>query len=259
MLWRALSALILLFWAVMTGLLLRDTYFPDQSRFTEVPAQKVFDLFLADASTFNNTLHLYKNDARLGHATFTARRLQDGTQALAYAIVATGNVRLEHLPSLPDGKAPEANFHLRGELLHAEQWRTLELEVRIPSSEIHARISWREGTSLPEVSVQRGTEALMTTETLHSMLALSGVTGIPHSLTPPATSSSSSKPMIHAREGIMDLAGKRRKCHILTASLLGNHQARAFFTEAGALARLELPDGYTLLEPLMHGLSLEVD
>lgn len=256
MLWRVLTAFILLFWAVMTGLLLRDTYFPDPSHFTEVPPQRVFDLFLAETSAFNNTLHLYKNNERLGHATFSARRLGDDPQAPAYALVSTGTVQLSHLPSLPDGTRPEVSFHFRGQIKNADPWQSLELELRIPTSDIHARIHWREGIKLPEVEVKRGAETLMNTEALHTMLAFGGIPGFAEKLPALQSSGHSTTSALKAREGILELAGKRRKCHILTAELLGAHQVRAFFTEAGALARVELPEGYTLLEPLMHGQSL---
>ena len=48
MFWRFLTAIIIVFWAVMTGLMIRDVYFPDHSRFAVVPVSMVFDLFLSE-------------------------------------------------------------------------------------------------------------------------------------------------------------------------------------------------------------------
>lgn len=260
MLLRATTAAIILFWAVMSGLLLRDTYFPDHSRFAEVPPRLVFDLFLADATAFNNTLHLYKDGARLGHATFTARRADAQDASPAYSLSITGAVELRELPRHEDGRPAEASFRLRGDLADAEQWSGLDLEVRVPSQEIFAHLAWREQAEFPDVEVRRGAELLMNTEILRSMLAISGAGGLPGLFGKmpglPARQGAAA-PALTAREGVMDLAGKRRKCRILTADLLGVEQVRAWFTESGALARVDLPQGYQLLEPLMHGLDLD--
>ena len=56
----------------------------------------------------------------------------------------------------------------------------------------------------------------------------------------------------------MDLAGKTRKCYIVTATLLGMYEVLVYFTEVGELARIELPQGYRLIEPMMHGLERDV-
>ena len=254
---RLLSLLIAAFWVVMTGLFLRDTYFPDHSRFASVPPRLVLDLFLADASAFNNTLHLYKDGIRTGHASFTARRPGDSATG-SYAIVGNGTVVLHDQPLLEDGRRPEAAWRLRGELANAEVWRSLELDVRVPVLDLSAVLEWREGQDLPSVDVRRGGEVLMSTEMLRSMLAISGAAGLPALLGGMKSQPGAEKaPAITAREGVMDLAGKRRRCYILTAGLLGSEQVRAWFTESGALARMELPQGWQLIEPLMHGLSLD--
>ena len=73
MIWRTAAAFVVLFWAVMTGLLLRDVYFPDESRFAEVPPKYVFDLFLKQAEVTANTLHLYHRDQKIGHASLLTR------------------------------------------------------------------------------------------------------------------------------------------------------------------------------------------
>lgn len=58
MIWRLLPAMAVLFWAVMTVLLVRTVYFPGESSLAEVPPRFVFDLFLKQASRQTNTLHL---------------------------------------------------------------------------------------------------------------------------------------------------------------------------------------------------------
>ena len=73
MFWRTISTLGILFWAVMTGLLIRDTYFPEESRFAEVPPKVVLDLFLNHRESAT-TLLLYRGEEKLGHSTITARK-----------------------------------------------------------------------------------------------------------------------------------------------------------------------------------------
>jgi hypothetical protein len=93
MFWRFLTAIIVVFWAVMTGLIIRDIYFPDHSRFAVVPVSMVFDLFLSEAVAFNNTLHLYHLDEKIGHASFTIRKVSEDAEEPLYAFLATGSVR----------------------------------------------------------------------------------------------------------------------------------------------------------------------
>jgi len=59
-----------------------------------------------------------------------------------------------------------------------------------------------------------------------------------------------------AREGQMLLAGKRRRCYIVQLPVMPGKEVSFYFTEIGELARVELPLGYRLIEPMMHGLEL---
>ena len=60
---------------------------------------------------------------------------------------------------------------------------------------------------------------------------------------------------LQAREGVMTLAGRERKCFVLTLPILGSQELKMIFTEAGELARIDLPEGYSLLEPMIYGLQ----
>ncbi|MDB6004329.1 MAG: hypothetical protein JWR15_1316, partial [Prosthecobacter sp.] len=66
MIWRAAAVLAVFFWAVMSGLLVRDIYFPEASRFAIVPPKMVMDLFLRQSETFGTTLHLYHQREKMG-------------------------------------------------------------------------------------------------------------------------------------------------------------------------------------------------
>ena len=70
-----------------------------------------------------------------------------------------------------------------------------------------------------------------------------------------STSNPTEAMKLTAREGLMDLAGKNRRCYVLEITMMDHYHLKALFTEVGELARVDLPQGYTLLEPLVFGLA----
>jgi hypothetical protein len=254
MFWRFLTAIIVLFWAVMTGLIIRDTYFPDHSRFAAVPVSMVFDLFLSEAAAFNNTLHLYHLDEKIGHASFVIREVSDDVEEPLYAFLATGSV------SVPVEKQKvNATFRLGGSLLRAEQWQSFEFEFKAPAAQTEATIAWKQGGKLPKIEVKKGGQVVMNTQMAQTMLDVSaGMAGksdwlakmLPAGVLPEASAM-----LLQAREGTMELAGKRRRCYVVTLSPMKGVEMRMYFTEIGELARIELPQDYRLIEPMMHGLE----
>ncbi|SKA92600.1 hypothetical protein SAMN02745166_01917 [Prosthecobacter debontii] len=255
MLWRILSALIVLFWAMMTGLIIRDTYFPDYSRFAVVPPRFVFDLFLSEAAAFNNTLHLYHEKERIGHTTFTIRKDggEDQVQVL-YALLASGMVTFP----VPNAKDQDLNFRLTAELEDAERWHSLDLELKSGSADLFAVIQWKVGDELPQVEVKKGGQVVMNTEMMKTMMAMKGAFGGGFEWLAElgtAQSAVAEASPLHAREGIMELAGKKRRCYIVTWQVFQTEEIRIYFTEVGELARIELPQDYRFIEPMMHGLE----
>jgi hypothetical protein len=254
MLWRILSVVIVLFWAVMTGLIIRDTYFPDHSRFAVVPPRFVFDLFLTEAAAFNNTLHLYKEKDKIGHTTFTIRRDGDDEIAPVYAVLASGVVDLQ------EGKTSghDISFRLTGDLADAERWTSLDLELKSISADTLATMSWKEGSKLPSIEVKKGGQLVMNTHFIQTMMAMKGAFGGGETewLSQLSKVQQEAKNVpLSAREGLMDLAGKQRRCYIVTLEIMQMEQIRLYFTEVGELARIELPQGYRFIEPMMHGLE----
>lgn len=255
MLWRFLTAIIVLFWAVMTGLIIRDTYFPDHSRFAQVPVSLVFDLFLAEAAAFNNTLQLYHRDEKIGHTSFTIRKISQDEEEPVYGLLASGTVRVP-----TDAGVMNVSVSLTGELIQAERWKSFKLEVHAPTAETQAEINWKLGDKLPAVEVRKGGQVVMNTQMAEAMLQLPGTLGgkadwlsqiLPAGGGLPATSSMQFK----AREGLLDLAGKRRRCYVVSLEFMKGYEMKMYFTEIGELARIELPQDYRLLEPMMHGLE----
>jgi len=254
MLWRLISALVVLFWTVMTGLIIRDTYFPDHSRFAEVPVRMVFDLFLSEAASFNNTLHLYQGKEKIGHTGFALRKLDEGRRAEAkplYALVVNGSVTVAG----ERGKM-DVGFRMNGELIEAEHWQAFDIHITSPDNEMEAVIAWKVGDELPAIDVKKGGQVIMNTQMAKTLLESPATSGWLTQMLPASALPQISSMHLQAREGRLDLAGKQRRSYIVTAKLMQGYEAKLYFTELGELARVELPGGYRLIEPMMHGLEM---
>lgn len=256
MFWRLISALVVLFWTVMTGLIIRDTYFPDYSRFAEVRVRWVFDKFLSEAATFNNTLHLYQGQNKIGHTGFALRKLDEGRgkdDKPLYGLVANGAVTF----ASANGKM-DVVFRLNGELLEAEHWQSFDIHITSPNNEMEAMIAWKAGDELPAIEVKKAGQVVMNTQMAKLMLENPVTTGWLSPMMVSGALPQVSTMRLQAREGRLDLAGKQRRAYIVTASLMEGYEARLYFTELYELARVELHGGYRLIEPMMHGLEMGI-
>jgi hypothetical protein len=254
MFWRILSTVILLFWAVMTGLIIRDSYFPDHSRFAVVPVRRVFDLFLNEAAAFNNTLDLYHEQEKRGHITFTIKKHDEKAEVPVYALLVNGGLQIP-----AEKESVQASFSAVGELADAETWRSFKVAVKAPAAETEAAISWKLGDELPEVDVKKSGQVVMNTQMVKAMLgmkdALGGQSNWLQQVLPSGALPEASSFRLTAREGKMDLAGKSRRCYIVLLHLIQGYELKMYFSELGELARIDLPQGYRLIEPMMHGLE----
>lgn len=267
MFWRIISALTVLFWAVMTGLLIRDTYYPEESRFAEVPPKFVLDLFLNHRESAT-TLLLHRNDERIGHSTIYIRR-QDSRkdEAAIYDVQASGLVEGKSFGT----NAPDFAWRVSSELDADQQWRSFLFQTGSRSENssgeqgaaaregVSATLSWMHGQPAPQFEVRQGGKVVMDSSKADSLLKsgalpLGGLLG--SSLGRSSTLSSLAK--ITAREGAMTLAGKKRKCYVLQMFFAGIYEIKLLFTEAGELARIDLPNGLHLLEPTIHGLGAQL-
>ncbi len=257
MIWRVAAVFAVLFWAVMSGLLVRDIYFPEASRFAIVPPRMVMDLFLRQSETFGSTLHLYRQREKIGHASFQiSRRIKPNHQTV-YDLIAHGVVEQED----PESKVRriEATWSLGCILADAERWQHLTIKAGFPQRDASMQLSWSENQPVPEVLVKQGERVVMNSQDVKmlmgigagkdsalAMLALLGG-GLPQADAQPDMMK------LQAREGLLMLAGRQRKCFVLTLPILSLHEVKMIFTEAGELARIDLPDDYALLEPTIHG------
>lgn len=261
MFWRLVSIVGILFWAVMAGLLVRDTYFPEESRFAEVPPKMVLDMFLTHRGSTSSML-LYRDDTKLGHANVSVGKesAQPG-QAPFFRLRGSGLIDGEML-SRPGSSL---SWLLESELGEDSTWRRLQFQSRlvppgksaVDGHDTVVLMSWQAGDAIPFFEVREGSRTIVDSK-IASALIQNGTIPLGGLLSSSAASANPNAPgfaQVSAREGLMRLAGKRRKCYVLAVQLAGIYEIKALFTEAGELASIELPQGYRLLDPGIHELA----
>lgn len=247
---RLFAATLWAFWALMTGWLVRDTYFPPAESHQEIPPGQVFDRFLEQADAFNTTLQIYQGQDVAGHAVVSVQSREQNGEA-RHALVATGTVAPPDL-RLVSGTAPaELSFRLGMTFAAGGAWRAFDLDARAPEVGLRARILWQAGQELPEIDIRQNGAVVLDSNKLQALMAAGGA-ALPAGL---EDHLKSDPPMLRAVAGDMELAGKRRPGLRLSLDLPGIGPALAWFTGDGLLVRAEFPGGYRLVEPLIHGLA----
>lgn len=256
------AVLAVVFWAVMSGLLVRDIYFPEASRFAIVPPRMVMDLFLRQSEAFGCTLHLYHQREKLGHANIQVNRRIKPNHQTVYDMIAHGVV--EQVTPGELMRSIVATWSLGCTLADAESWQQLNFKASFPQRDASMQLSWNEKLTTPEVMVKQGERVVMNSQDVKMLMSMgAGQNGALAMLSMlggnvPKTSAQPDKSemmKLQAREGMMVLAGRQRKCFVLTLPIMGMYEVKMIFTEAGELARIDLPDDYVLLEPTIHGLQ----
>lgn len=246
MFWRLLTVLIGLFWAVMTVLLVREAYFPERGRAQLVPPGQVLERFLAGAETSSSTLHLYQGGDKAGHLTLVFRRLAEVEGLPVLGLLASG------VFEWPGQAGVDVSFRLNAELENWQSWRRLRLDLDATDLDASARFAWTRGEAAPLWQVRRQGRVMLDETMIRAFLAAQGL----HAEAWPAAGQTEAKmPLLQARETRLELAGRQRPGYVLTLGWQSLNDLRACFTETGELARIDLPNGYRLIEPLLHGLE----
>jgi hypothetical protein len=253
MLWKVLTAVLLLFWSVMTGLLMRTVYFPEQSVLAEVPVRMVLDLFLNQAVTHSNTLHLYHQEKRLGHASFhVIRSGKEVEEAPLYRMTVSGGLDAE----AGEGRRLAAGWRMEADLRDGEELEALRMDLTAAEVERTVQIRWKKGEKLPAMEVRQGNRVVMDTKGALAMAGMGEQLGLFGGVMGFGEGAGGAPQVeVEAREGLMELAGRGRRCFVVRMRFFGVHEAQALFTEVGELARVDLPHGFSLKEPLIHGLE----
>ena len=140
-----------------------------------------------------------------------------------------------------------------------EEERIKDVRVIAEANRLKESVRINAEAQAAEVLVKQGERVVMNSQDVKMLLG-SGQDGALAMLSMlgggmPKAGAEPEATQLRAREGLMQLAGRERKCFVLTLPLFGQHEIQMIFTEAGELARIDLPDGYALLEPTIHGLQ----
>jgi len=254
MLWRLFTASIIAFWLVMTVLLVRVTYYPEGSQFAKVPTATIFKMFL-ERTTGSNPLHIYHRDKKAGYATLTLHRTRAVDGTADYVVMMQATMDRGALDFVDSQVIGHVNLELHG----MERWGGMNGFLRLPDVRTTFDFNWSENESLPKFTLRAG-GTTMDDKMLRVMMPLmSGANGVqppPGMNLPPVNTQSSLQ--LTAREGAMTLAGQKRHGYVMELTIMDKRRAKAFFTEAGDLALVEMPDGWRALDPVIYGLLPEI-
>jgi hypothetical protein len=254
--WRLGYFVITIFWIAMTSLLIKRIYFPADDGFQPVPLEMLFSRFSQHHDVINN-LSLLRDDLKLGHASVSAKEwlTEDSGTVRGYAIHAGGMVEGE----LWEQPGFNMSWSFTGRFDLAQVWHSIDLRLRSPESSV----MWEKGQELPKIEVMREGVMVMDTPSLMAQAkmasALPGLADLPFLQNGKldATLSAETALQMNVRQGVSTLAGQRRKSFQMQLKLLELLEATAHFTEAGELARVDLPQNLRLLDPIIFGLENE--
>ena len=261
--WRILSLLILSFWLVMTALLVRYTWFPEGTVFSEVPPRVVLQQFLEQGSAVSTagTLHIYHRDQKIGDATLTCRRSRD--RSTDFSLRVDGVLTRGAIPQVDD----EIRWGFTLRLLDVEHFGEMKGTLRFQAAHKTIDFLWKKGDRIPIISL-RGENAEMDNAMVQALIAqvLGGGAALPglglglgaeSGFAP--ESDIASLIQMRAHDSVMDFAGQKSKGYLMEFTAMDRWKARTFITEAVELVLVDLPEGYRLVEPVIHGLAPDYD
>jgi hypothetical protein len=254
MLWRLFTGFIITFWLVMTVLLVRVTYYPEGSQFAKVPPSTIFKMF-SERGSDPLPVHIYHGAKKTGYASVTLHRVkpEDGTGDYVVTIQATlDRGGLDFVDSQVVGNL---NLEMHG----MERWGGMHGFLRMPDVRTAFDFNWPENESLPKFNLRTGGTTLDDKVLRVMMPFMAGPDGVhpPPGVNLPTIDPQSSL-QLTAREGVMTLAGQKRHGYVMELAIMDKRRAKAFFTEAGDLALVEMPDGWRALNPVIYNLLPEI-
>jgi hypothetical protein len=258
MLWRLFTLFVTVFWLVMTLLLVRVT---EGSQFAKVPPGAIFKMFLARGATTNQFM-LYHGDKKVGHGILTPRRVAKPGGPADYEMMMSGMLD-RGAQDLVDS---EVSWRVNLFLHAAERWGGVNGALRMPQAGVSLDFNWAEEDTLPKFSLHTKSGD-MDDRMLRLMMPFmtngNGEIKPPPGMQLPAgvklpAAGAEGTVQVRAREGVMVLAGQKRRGYVMELVIMDQQRAKAFFTEAGELAMVEMPDGWRALDPVIYNLVPEI-
>ncbi|TLD68226.1 hypothetical protein FEM03_23755 [Phragmitibacter flavus] len=253
---RALVLGVLLFWVVMTALLLRVVYFPEGSMFEKVPPSMVFKMFL-EQQLSSSTWVLYRGEQKVGPVMISqvpvGRSRNTGRAEDDYMVKIQGTMEPGTFDQVVGRVVWRMNMLVEG----MSDLRSVNGQVRIPDEDRVFSFEWKPGDAMPKFELKQQGMVVMDDQLVGPMVAQ--MMGSNQARLKEAAETKDQWLTLTAREGSMNFGGQRRQGYVVEAiaTLMAQWKVKAFFTEVGELALVDLPEGYRVMEQLIHGLAPE--
>ena len=267
MLWKTVTGLIVLFWIVMTTMLVKQSYFPDERTAKVIPVNSVLD-------------HIALHQAMAGGSD---------TMQLLRGREASGEISVAISQRLADAKGKRSgfNWHAGGRIanktadnnsvtnvawnLEADQKEDQSFErfrVLINSKQTgnHITLEWKLGDEMPKIEVMQNDKLVMDTKGVLEEAKKQGSGGLSmggFSAMMPGFLGSQKISLEHfvtmqAREDMVKIGQRKVRGSTLTLSVLGLLQTKIHVTDGGEITEIEMPNQWRALAMQVLGMEPEV-
>lgn len=260
--WPLFKASVILFWLTTTVLLLRNVYFPPTHHLHEIPASVVLKGFL-DHGTELNSMQIFHDHQKIGHAAVNPPKVKPSDAASDYRLTFSGSLDPDAIPSIPGSVLWSLELRLKGGI----EWAGLSGWVRMTQNSTFLEFNWDKGEKFPHFVLKQNGEWKMDDRVAAPFLAqgmlgsqlASFLPGLPKDAAAAPPSEEDGLIKVRSQEGILTLAGQKRRGYVIDLSFMDTYHAKAVFTEAHELALVELPEGYKLEEINVYNLEPDID
>ncbi len=257
---RILSGAIVLFWLVMTGLLVQLVYFPDESRMSQVDPDYVVGLFLRNKEI--SELSVFKGAEKVGEISLLPQHVPKdetgGVQTLKRDLIfdASGDVALPNLD--------EQMLRWNGRIRIAED-RSIEfVDISVRFEKPKVRVSLEMDPKKLEFNYVVSRDDVVVTDSktdpnapgLAELRLLMLAWGVNPAQIESAAAEQQKKSKISARHGNIKLGGKRFHAYVLSLDVMESGSVKLYFTDAGELVKVDTFLGYELLSEVLIPLEL---
>lgn len=242
-LYRFACVAVVIFWAVMTLLLVRSSYFSSEDRLPVVDTDFVVDRFVNNANRSNLTV--YKGRRPVGRIALSPRRLDDGRVDLL--MTALGEIEIPGVGKQDLAWRGNLILNGRNEVDHLAvnvKFRDPDVRVWLEVDPATFEISYRvehDGETVVD-SDDRKSKAVRRVKLLLAAWGLG-----PKALQRKAEQRESSRQQVVARHGKVEIGGEKMNAYLLEVTPLRGKKFRLYFNDAGELMKVGSLLGYEIL------------
>jgi len=244
MIYRTVAALIVLFWLLMTTLLIRNEVNPEDSSVREVPISHVLKILYLHEQPSH--LRIYAGGTPIGHLSFQPRTDKDtGIRVAEF----TGTVQLQmpdrrriswdgSLRMSPDYELLQSNW---GVALHDPEFLRLEVQSATGEPKAHVTVRTKDRV-LQEMDVATNEAGIM--DLAHQFGAGAEFFAIVQQAKTQAKTQA--KPVIRARQSSIRYRGERTETYLVSVEQNGQTLIQCQFSQLGHILQAKTLLGYTL-------------